>query len=59
MGNLLGCLWEKKEKSSPPLSTKTIYNLIFKKDNWVIDNERSFSDSVVSYKTASPESDLR
>ncbi len=55
----MGCLWSIQEKSSPPLSTKTIYNLIFKKDNWVIDNEKSFSDSEVSYKTASPESELR
>ena len=56
----MGCLWSIQEKSSPPLSTKTIYNLIFKKDNWVIDNEKSFSDSEVSYKISySPESELR
>jgi len=46
----MGCLLSKEEiKQSPPLSTKAIYNLIFKKDNWIIDNDRSLSDSDVSY----------
>jgi hypothetical protein len=46
----MGCLLDKEEvKKSPPLSTKSIYNLIFKKDNWIINNDRSLSDSEVSY----------
>jgi len=52
----MGCLWSNEEKQSPPLSTRAIYNLIFQKDDWIINNERSKSDSEVSYKiTYSPE----
>jgi hypothetical protein len=58
--NIMGCLWSNEEKKSPPLSTRAIYNLIFQKDDWIINNERSKSDSEVSYKISySPESDLR
>lgn len=54
----MGCLWSNEEKQSPALSTRAIYNLIFQKDDWIINNERSKSDSQVSYKISySPESD--
>jgi len=54
----MGCLISSESKEqSPPLSTRAIYNLIFKKDDWIINNERSKSDSQVSYKiTYSPDS---
>ena len=56
----MGCIWSESIESSPPLSTKTIYNLIFQKDDWIINKERSSSDSEVSYKISySPESDVR
>ena len=59
MGNLLGCLWEKKEKQEP-LKTEVIYSLIFKDAYINKNNERSKSDSEVSYKISySPESDVR
>ena len=53
----MGCLLGKEENHSPPLSTRAIYNLIFQKDDWIINNERSKSDSQVSYKISySPDS---
>jgi len=66
----MGCLWSNEEKQSPPLSTRAIYNLIFQKNDWIINNERSKSDSSISYRIDSspersedavkrPESDLR
>ena len=60
MGNILGCLWNETEKSSPPLSTRAIYSLIFTNHYIDKDKEKSFSDSEVSYKISySPESDVR
>ncbi len=56
----MGCLFSITEPQSPPLSTRAIYNLIFQKDDWIINKERSSSDSQVSYKISdSPESDVR
>ena len=57
MGNILGCLWENKDKQEP-LKTEVIYSLIFKDACVNKNNERSKSDSEVSYRT-SPESDVR
>ena len=66
----MGCIWSESIEPSPRLSTRAIYNLIFHKDDWIINNERSKSDSSISYKIDSspersedavkrPESDLR
>lgn len=52
----MGCLLGKEENHSPPLSTRAIYNLIFQKDDWIINKERSSSDYSISYKIdSSPE----
>lgn len=56
----MGCIWSESIEPSPPLSTRAIYNLIFQKDDWIINNERSKSDSSISYTISySPESDVR
>lgn len=53
----MGCLISTREDSIP-LSTTAIYSLIFSNNYIDKDNERSVSDSVVSYKISySPESD--
>jgi len=52
----MGCIWSESIESSPPLSTRAIYNLIFQKDDWIINKERSSSDHSISYKIdSSPE----
>lgn len=52
----MGCLFSITEPQSPPLSTRAIYNLIFQKDDWIINKERSSSDHSISYKIdSSPE----
>lgn len=50
----MGCLLGKEEQPSTPLNTIAIYSLIFNKNEYV-DEERSISDSEISYKTASPD----
>jgi len=50
----MGCLISIENENSPPLSTRAIYSLIFKKEDWTIDKQRSKSDSEVSYRI-SPE----
>ena len=52
----MGCMWSDRNESSPQLSTRAIYNLIFHKDDWIINKERSSSDHSISYKIdSSPE----
>ncbi len=56
----MGCIWSESIESSPPLSTRAIYSLIFTNHYIDKDKERSKSDSEVSYKISySPESDVR
>ena len=47
----MGCLIStQSNEHSPPLSTRAIYNLIFQKDDWIINKERSSSDYSISYR---------
>ena len=52
----MGCLISIENETSPPLSTRAIYSLIFTNNYIDKDKERSKSDSEVSYKISySPE----
>ena len=55
----MGCMWSDDKKHSPPLSTRAIYSLIFQKEDWTINNNRSKSDSEISYKEASPPREIK
>ena len=53
----MGCIWSESIESSPPLSTRAIYSLIFTNHYIDKDKERSVSDSSISYTISySPES---
>ena len=56
----MGCLFStEKDIKQEALKTEAIYSLIFK-DAYINENDRSLSDSQISYKcNSSPESDLR